>query len=164
MGNCVCFCLSIYVHACLVHSCIYWCMYVPLFVIGLLRELSKGSSDPTFSFVSSPSMTQIEQQKDRGHRVCACACIWICVCALRVGWRLREGGGVVGNRSILQMLQGRSKWKVLWLSVLQHSLTRKGMPHVASSQLGLKFTFAQPDRVIIAKFGETRRQGGIKKA
>ena len=77
----------------------------------------------------------------------------VCVCITR-GWRLREGGGgVVGNRSILQMLQGRrSEWKVLWLSVVQQSLTRKGMPHVALSQFSLSFRFAH--EVIIENLGE----------
>lgn len=38
------------------------------------------------------------------------------------GRRLREGGGVVGNRSFLQMLQGRrSEWKVLRLSAVRRS-------------------------------------------
>lgn len=49
----------------------------------------------------------------------------VCVYFAR-GWRLREGGGVVGNRSILQMLQGRRRrreWKVLRLSVVRHSLS-----------------------------------------
>ena len=54
--------------------------------------------------------------------VAACVHAFASVC-VHYAWveRLREGGGVVGNRSILQMLQGRrSEWKVLWLSVVQH--------------------------------------------
>ena len=75
--------------------------------------------------------------------VCVCVCVWLCIAR---GWRPREeeeeeGGGVVGNRSILQMLRGRrSEWKVLWLSVARRSLTRGGMPHAASSRLSLTFS------------------------
>lgn len=74
--------------------------------------------------------------------VCACVCIRVCVCIAR-GRRLREeeeGGGVVGNRSILQMLRGRrSEWKVLWLSVARRSLTRGGMPHATFIQTQIHF-------------------------
>lgn len=62
---------------------------------------------------------------------CVHASISVCVCTAR-GRRMRTGGGVVRNRSVLQMLQGRrTEWKVLWLSVTQQpSLNWKGMPHV----------------------------------
>lgn len=35
------------------------------------------------------------------------ASVCMCVFEVRRGWRLREGGGAVGNRRVLQMLQGR---------------------------------------------------------
>lgn len=65
----------------------------------------------------------------------AVVCECVCICVAR-GWRLREGGGVVGNRSVLQMLQGRrTEWKLLRLSApWKQSLTLKGMPRVAPSQ------------------------------
>lgn len=106
---------------------------------GLCPDFSRHSSYTTYCFVLPTLIIQVEgQNKGRGYCGCVCACVCSCVCVcITRGWRLREGGGVVGNRSVLQMLQGRrTERKVLWLSVVQqHSLTRKGMPHVAPSQL-----------------------------
>lgn len=58
--------------------------------------------------------------------VCVCVCLYLHLCVCVGGWTLRERGGGVGNRSILQMLHGRSEWNVLWLSVARCSLTRRG--------------------------------------
>lgn len=72
----------------------------------------------------------------------------VCVCITR-GRRLHEGGGVVGNRSILQMLQGRSEWKVLWLSVVQQHSKICTKRHATCGPILLQCSFRSADWVII---------------
>lgn len=103
------------------------------------RGFSWHSSCTTYCFALPPLIMRVEGQKQRWRilRLRVCMCLHLCVCIAR-GRRLREeeeeGGGVVGNRSILQMLRGGVNGKfcgyqsrgALWLGEVCHMRPHPG--------------------------------------
>ena len=91
-------------------------------------------------FVLSHLIIQVDDQ-NKGRGYCGCMCAWV-----EAAWRRRC---CREQKHFADVVGRRSEWKVLWLSVVQLSLTCKGMLHVAPSQLSLSFRFAKSDWVII---------------